>query len=145
MLSVISDEEGGPHRVQPTVRVLEARELWAGDLNAPLLDPHTWASPLTLCSLLHFPEGANRLCHMITVRLHPSLDQLGQVLFSAAAHYPRLPVFYAEIELSSKQTHWPIFVHQYKLTVVAELIHLIEGARNIAEIKKKKKKKGMLN
>lgn len=76
---------------------------------------------------------------MITVRLHPSLDQLGQVLFSAAGHYPRLPVFYAEIEVNSKQTHWPIFVHQYKLTVVAELIHLIEGARNIAESKKKKR------
>lgn len=70
---------------------------------------------------------------MITARLHPSVDQLGQVLFSAATHYPRLPVFYAEIEVSSKQTHRLIFVHQSKLVVVAELIHLIEGAGNIAE------------
>lgn len=39
----------------------------------------------------------------------------------------------AEIEISSKQTHWPILVNHWKLVAIAELIHLIQDVENIAE------------
>ena len=55
LLSVITDKEGGPQKIQPTVRGLTASKLWAWDLNADLPDLQTWAPPLTLGSLLHFP------------------------------------------------------------------------------------------
>ncbi|XP_070112532.1 sterile alpha motif domain-containing protein 5 isoform X1 [Equus caballus] len=71
-------------------------------------------------------QGPSRgRCPATTLHISLRLDAVKQVLmqsFSAAAGYPRLPVLQAEIEMSSKQTHWPIFVNHYKLVSVAELI-----------------------
>lgn len=42
-----------------------------------------------------------------------------------------------EIEISSKQSHWPVFVHYSQLEAVAELIHLTEAVGNSEESKEK--------